>query len=287
MLDFAQSYPATSIYGIDIQPRLFPRNLPPNVSISVCSVTKLPLDWAETFDFIHQRLLCLALTTLEWKAARSEMFRVLKPGGWIQLEEVLVDFPNSGPVTKRLGAAIHQVAQRRGVMSRCAESLPSLLSEAGFVKVASTKRDIVFGGRDGEPSQGATSTVREFLRCLKEPVTKAGLVSSSEEYDKLLQDAENEWRNVSGSSKKAQFPVLPILRSTPVSVPFGDLDFCELLAVNYQYVYLPIMQLRCHLRGSAAIHPLWLEGSHVGSAQSRLQITPRAHRSHSSWIDSN
>ena len=36
---------------------------------------------------MHQRLLVLAFTSVDWKKALSEIFRVLLPGGWVQLGE--------------------------------------------------------------------------------------------------------------------------------------------------------------------------------------------------------
>ncbi|KAH9841078.1 uncharacterized protein C8Q71DRAFT_743255 [Rhodofomes roseus] len=40
------------------------------------------------FKLVHQRLLIAALRSWEWTVALREIFRVLQPGGWVQLGEV-------------------------------------------------------------------------------------------------------------------------------------------------------------------------------------------------------
>ena len=216
MLDFANSYPDTSIHGIDIYPDLFPQSLPPNITLSVCSITTLPPSWGQTFNFIHQRLLSLALTRSEWEAGLSEMFRVVKPGGWIQLEEAITDFPNSGPATQRLGLAINQTALQRGVMSRCAESIPDLLTEAGFINVTTLQHDIQFGGQGDEQSQAGAFTIKELFRSMRHSVVKAGIVESFELYDDLLKEAEREWHLGSGPSEEANcFPFFQFCAQRP------------------------------------------------------------------------
>src|SRR5262249_50679626 len=39
------------------------------------------------FDYVHQRLLFLAIPVADWPAAVRELVRVTRPGGWIELVE--------------------------------------------------------------------------------------------------------------------------------------------------------------------------------------------------------
>jgi hypothetical protein len=41
----------------------------------------------ETFDVVHIRLLVLGLPQGSWDLACKNLFRLLKPGGWLQWEE--------------------------------------------------------------------------------------------------------------------------------------------------------------------------------------------------------
>src|SRR5258708_4957512 len=42
---------------------------------------------AQSFVFVHQRLLCRAIPRLSWPGVVRELVRVTKPGGWIELVE--------------------------------------------------------------------------------------------------------------------------------------------------------------------------------------------------------
>ena len=73
--------------AVDIEPRLFPTSHPKNIEFRVESVTQLPSDWSNSFSLVHQRLLLAALQIPEWPTALGEIYRVLRPGGWVQLAE--------------------------------------------------------------------------------------------------------------------------------------------------------------------------------------------------------
>jgi ubiquinone/menaquinone biosynthesis C-methylase UbiE len=42
----------------------------------------------DTFDFVHLRLFVLAFNEMQWDKSLKEIYRVIKPGGYIQLMEV-------------------------------------------------------------------------------------------------------------------------------------------------------------------------------------------------------
>ncbi|KAF9058990.1 hypothetical protein BDP27DRAFT_1143624, partial [Rhodocollybia butyracea] len=73
--------------GIDISQCLFPTQPPQNITFAVHTVTNLPESWSNRFKLANQRLLIGALTSDQWGTALRELYRVLKPGGWIQLLE--------------------------------------------------------------------------------------------------------------------------------------------------------------------------------------------------------
>ena len=80
--------PGVDIVGIDISSAMFPTDIPKSVSLYEVSVMSLPPTWDGSFDLVNQRLLIAALTEGQWQRTISELFRVLKPGGSIQITEV-------------------------------------------------------------------------------------------------------------------------------------------------------------------------------------------------------
>lgn len=86
MLELSQLLPPqVYITCVDVSPHLFPKDAPQNVAFEQHSVLALPAEWSGRFDLVHQRLLVFALRTEEWLPNMMELFRVTKPGGWVQM----------------------------------------------------------------------------------------------------------------------------------------------------------------------------------------------------------
>ncbi|KZP03824.1 S-adenosyl-L-methionine-dependent methyltransferase [Athelia psychrophila] len=197
LLDFAGEVPDTvAIYGIDISPRLFPANPPANAHLSTQSVTQLPADWSATFALVNQRHLVGGLTATAWKAALAEIYRVLVPGGWVNLFEMNCDSTHmdyqQGPATFKMLKIVDAVFRSVGALPDAVYHLRGWLEEAGFVNVDTQMRRLPLC--HGAPGQ---DTFNSYVvhAALKTPVMKAGgfgLVSSDEEYDQLALATQEE-----------------------------------------------------------------------------------------------
>ncbi|RUS19666.1 S-adenosyl-L-methionine-dependent methyltransferase [Endogone sp. FLAS-F59071] len=88
VLDAATDYPEADWVGIDIN-GMFPEMImPPNVSFVQADVLDgLPFE-AGTFDLVQMRLTTFAWTCEEWPIVIGDIFRVLKPGGYIQTIDI-------------------------------------------------------------------------------------------------------------------------------------------------------------------------------------------------------
>ncbi|RUS34728.1 S-adenosyl-L-methionine-dependent methyltransferase [Jimgerdemannia flammicorona] len=97
IIDIAADHPDTECHAIDMSP-IFPETLnPPNISFHKCNVLEgLPFE-DESFDFVHMRSLIFGLRAGEWPAVLAELFRVTKPGGFIQLVESEVAYVTADP----------------------------------------------------------------------------------------------------------------------------------------------------------------------------------------------
>lgn len=67
---------------------VFPNNIrPPNVSFQTGNaLERLPFS-DNTFDFVNIRLFIIALKGEEWPVVIREAYRILKPGGYLQIVE--------------------------------------------------------------------------------------------------------------------------------------------------------------------------------------------------------
>ncbi|KAI1172873.1 S-adenosyl-L-methionine-dependent methyltransferase [Nemania sp. FL0916] len=76
--------------GFDISSALFPDEdtLPPNVSLSVLDIKQpFPEHMHEKYDLVQARLLTAAMQPGDWEPTIRNIFRILKPGGYLQWTE--------------------------------------------------------------------------------------------------------------------------------------------------------------------------------------------------------
>ncbi|EIM91400.1 uncharacterized protein STEHIDRAFT_49603 [Stereum hirsutum FP-91666 SS1] len=188
------------LHGIDIDTRMFPSSRPSNISFSINSVTNLPAAWSDHFDYVHQRLLVVALKGSEWSKAMKEMYRVLRPGGWVQLLEA--GKWKAGAVTIRLEELIRKVVASRQMLFDVIDELPRLVEEGGFVKVTVDKRTAPLGRLGGPQGRDIAKNFLGVFAAMKTPVLAAGgfgIVASEAEFDELIEATRKEWDEFEGA----------------------------------------------------------------------------------------
>ncbi|KAF9002341.1 hypothetical protein BDQ17DRAFT_1243432 [Cyathus striatus] len=198
--DLATTVPETvELHGIDIESYLFPppEDHPTNFKLSVANVTNLPIEWSDTFTLINQRLLVGALKRTEWPVALSELYRVTKPNGWIQLLEAT--HWEGGQATNQMADLVRKLCGSRGIDVDVPLSLEDLVKDAGFRNVHATEYKMVLGKSAG----GIGAQHREFMmdlwNGLKDILLLTGLVSSEEDLSALLNKAEKEMEETYGA----------------------------------------------------------------------------------------
>ncbi|KAF9028864.1 hypothetical protein BDP27DRAFT_1349949 [Rhodocollybia butyracea] len=179
LLDVAREvHPNVSLVGIDINQRLLPTQHPPNVTFAVHSVTDLPDSWSDRFKVANQRLLTAALTSEQWGIALGELYRVLKPGGWVQLLETNAETTASS-----------------GFVSDLHDTIDQRLEDAGFVNVQ--KRTIGLPRQDSQDLDsehtGHKKIIIGYVAAVKQSLLAAGLFESEGEFDLVLQGMDKEW----------------------------------------------------------------------------------------------
>ena len=86
-IEVAFDYPDAQVHGVDISPvNSFP--VPGNCNFYVADVMEGLWFHDGTFDFIHSRELHSGILEDKWVDYLCEVFRLLKPGGWVQLVEM-------------------------------------------------------------------------------------------------------------------------------------------------------------------------------------------------------
>ncbi|KAB5593271.1 S-adenosyl-L-methionine-dependent methyltransferase [Ceratobasidium theobromae] len=202
LMALTKEIPGISIQGIDIEGNLFPRPLPNNVNLARMSVLDLPLKWTNRFDLVHQRGFVLGLRREEWPVALAQLYRVTKPGGYIQLlDGNLSRARNVGPANKVQNAMLAELCRRRGLMLNVTDHLADMVRAAGFKDVKEDGRNIVMSSRNGKMGRDAWMNQYLAFKGLKTPMLKAGglnLVQTEGEFDQMIEDMGREWEEKGG-----------------------------------------------------------------------------------------
>ncbi|GBC01747.1 hypothetical protein RclHR1_04310008 [Rhizophagus clarus] len=105
LLDLANKYENTFFYGIDSNP-IYPNEIKPGnldfVRANECDILPFP---DNEFDFVRQGTMHTIIKTDQWNLIISEMIRVTKPGGYIELLKPCNECKRTGPVLMKIQQA--------------------------------------------------------------------------------------------------------------------------------------------------------------------------------------
>ncbi|KAG0316137.1 hypothetical protein BG000_004980, partial [Podila horticola] len=158
-MEMAKEFPNATVYGIDINPELFPNVREPVPSNCLFTQSNLlnRLSFPDKyFDFVFQRFLYLGLTVDDWPVALKELRRVMKPGAWIELFEPCMRVHRAGPRTREVMRWISRLLQEeRGLdFDFAGEKMKQLCSqELGFINVRLERLSIPVGNWGGRVGQ--------------------------------------------------------------------------------------------------------------------------------------
>ncbi|ORE01241.1 S-adenosyl-L-methionine-dependent methyltransferase [Rhizopus microsporus var. microsporus] len=136
IMDIVQEHPNCIYHGCDIVDVTYKNIDVKQFTFSLGNVTnRLPYE-DNTFDFVHMRLFVACLRKDEWTTALSEVIRVTKPGGMIQLGEFDLQPQNdSSSLYYRILSCFKDACKSRGQDPNIGSELEIMLSKYSNVKV--------------------------------------------------------------------------------------------------------------------------------------------------------
>jgi SAM-dependent methyltransferase len=97
--------------------------------------------------------MCLSIQKDQWQKVLEEMFRVLKPGGYIELLEPDLWHHNLGPVQQAFQKFYKEQCQALDLDLEISNSMTGAIEEKGFEEVEKRILDIPIGEWPTEPGK--------------------------------------------------------------------------------------------------------------------------------------
>lgn len=156
-IEMAAAFPDANVIGLDVKlPAVDQRAdrrpdadvRPPNYTFVAGNLFE-GLPFAEkSFDFVHQRLLFTAAPHDRWPWVASELTRVTRPGGWVEMVDT-IGLANGGSNAERLMDWIRQLSARRGVDLMDGGRIADALHTTPLRQQASRRIDLPTGAHGG------------------------------------------------------------------------------------------------------------------------------------------
>ena len=191
--EMAQAYPQAHVIGCDLLDQATePRALSPNYQFVEADVLRgLPFQ-NQQFDFVHQRLLFLAIPTASWPGEIRELVRVTRPGGWIELVESALAGQHTGPVSREMEPWLVELSRRRGIDATHDPNLEEHLRAAGLVKVAGRNVAVPVGHWGGRVGMMMASNLNALIQAMK-PLIISRLGVRPEDFERVVAAQQHEW----------------------------------------------------------------------------------------------
>jgi len=147
------------------------------------------------FDFVHQRLLFLAVPQSSWSGVVADLVRVTRPGGWVELvEPPVLGLEGAGPAIQRLRELAAAAVAARGLDTKSTvfESLDHYLREAGMVEVTRREVSLPIGEWGGYVGSLMATDFRVAFTRVCGVLQSRGAVTAREAHE-LLQGVQEEY----------------------------------------------------------------------------------------------
>ncbi|HEU0025655.1 MAG TPA: class I SAM-dependent methyltransferase [Ktedonobacterales bacterium] len=199
-MDVAQQFPGADVVGIDVnEPPAHegnPASGAPDVRpanfrfVAANALEGLPFA-DQSFDFTHQRLLFFAIPADRWPFVLSELYRVTRPGGWVEVAEGHFGYKPAGPATQKITEYALAALLARGIDPRVGPLLATHLGRAGFPGAQMRVLDLPVGAWAGRVGTLLATNLAEAHRSARPLLLSQGV--SEAEWEALFNAMLQEW----------------------------------------------------------------------------------------------
>ena len=194
--EMASEFPAANVIGVDVAPPTIADDTPSGAAaaenytfVQGNVLERLPFA-DNSFDFVHQRYLILAIPANRWPHVIAELLRVTRPGGWIELIET--EPPSGAPAIDQLATWGKQLIGRRGIDMAMAGQIGPLLTAGGAAQVTARTLTIPVGRPGGRIGGMMVVDYMSALTAIRGPLAALG-VASEATFDEAMARGRQEF----------------------------------------------------------------------------------------------
>ena len=194
-IELAQQFSAARVIGMDVAPPAVdasaaPDARPANFTFAQGNVLeRIPFP-DNSFDFVHQRFLTLAIPAARWPGVVDELLRVTRPGGWVELVET--EPPTGAPAIDQLARWGVELTKRRGIEMSLMARIGDLLRDRGAGDVTARTVNIPVGKPAGHVGAMAAVDYLTALSAVRGPLAKLGVVDEAS-FDAMMARGRQEF----------------------------------------------------------------------------------------------
>ena len=194
-IELAQQFSAARVIGMDVAPPAVDANAAPdarpaNFTFAQGNVLeRIPFP-DNSFDFVHQRFLTLAIPAASWPGVVAELLRVTRPGGWVELVET--EPPTGAPAIDQLASWGVELTKRRGIDMSLMARIGDLLRDKGAEDVTARTVNIPVGKPAGHVGAMAAVDYLTALSAVRGPLAKLGVVDEAS-FDAMMARGRQEF----------------------------------------------------------------------------------------------
>jgi SAM-dependent methyltransferase len=193
--EMARTFPNAQVIGLDMEEPVNPIGGPDNYTFLQGNLfAGLPFP-DQAFEYVHQRFLVLALPAKQWPFIISELVRVTRPGGFIELVEGGGNFLHIGPATTQLKQWWDVASRVNGIDVSLMAQLPLLLRNGGLRAIRYQTYRVPVGEAGGRVGKMLQQDILASLPGLKSFICKNASVSP-EHFDRLVTALPDEWKTM-------------------------------------------------------------------------------------------
>ncbi|GBC08891.1 hypothetical protein RclHR1_08470002 [Rhizophagus clarus] len=207
LLDLSNKYENSYFFGIDFKP-VFPQQIKPNnLKFIEADVTDGLSFQDNEFDFTRAESMNFMFTPDQWNFVLSELIRVTKPGGYIEISDRRNGYVGRGPIFREMTDAIWASFTKRDIDVKFINSLDSKFkSHSNIGEVHRIEKKLIVGPNGGKIGLVFQDVVISHLNIkLTSKVISEEMGISEEEYKDLVVRLVEEFKRTNVECSHIRF----------------------------------------------------------------------------------